>query len=64
MIKKELSGFLIRIGIDLLSHSLNCSTIGAKAFHGRVRDGAGWFNLAMDTECIRSSELGRIHSRS
>jgi hypothetical protein len=26
-----------------------CNSIGAKAFHGPVRDGKGWFHLAMDT---------------
>jgi hypothetical protein len=30
-----------RPGGDLLSHALRRSTIGAEAFHGRVRDGIG-----------------------
>ena len=30
-------------GDDLLSHALRRSTIGAEGFHGRVRDGIGWF---------------------
>ena len=30
-------------GGDLLSHALRRSTIGAEGFHGRVRDGIGWF---------------------
>ena len=32
-----------RLGGDLLSHVLRRSTIGAEAFHGRVRDGIGCF---------------------
>ena len=34
-------------GSDLLSHGLSHTTIGAGAFHFRVRDGIGWFPLAM-----------------
>jgi hypothetical protein len=30
-------------GGDLLFHVLRRSTIGAEGFHGRVRDGIGWF---------------------
>ncbi len=36
-------------GVDLLSHTVKCNIIGAEAFHGPVRDGKGWFHLAMDT---------------
>ena len=36
-------------GGDLLSRALRRSTIGAEGFHGRVRDGIGWFTLAMTT---------------
>jgi hypothetical protein len=36
----------INPGDDLLSHSLGCTTIGASAFHFRVRDGIGWFHSA------------------
>jgi hypothetical protein len=36
-------------GDDLLSHVLRQSTIGAKAFDGRVRDGIGSFHLARAT---------------
>ena len=32
-----------RPGDDLLSHALRRSTIGAEGFHGRVRNGIGWF---------------------
>ena len=38
-----------RPGSDLLSHALRRSTIGAKGFHGRVRDGIGWSTLAKTT---------------
>lgn len=33
-------------GDDLLSHGLGHTTIGAAAFHFRVRDGIGWFHSA------------------
>ena len=39
-----------RPGSDLLSHTLRCSTIGANRFHGRVRDGVGWFTDAITTK--------------
>ena len=39
-----------RFGGDLLSHTLRCSTIGAKALNGRVREGTGCFALAMTTK--------------
>ena len=32
---------------DLLSHGLSHTTIGAGAFHFRVRDGIGWDHTAM-----------------
>lgn len=34
-------------GGDLLLHGLGRTTIGAGAFHFRVRDGIGWFHAAM-----------------
>jgi hypothetical protein len=40
---------LCRPGDDLLSHVLRQSTIGAKAFDGRVRDGIGSDRLARAT---------------
>ena len=40
---------LSRPGGDLLSHVLRRSTIGAKAFDGRVRDGIGSGHLAEAT---------------
>lgn len=36
-------------GDDLLFHRLSDSTIGAGWFHGRVRDGIGWFTDAIAT---------------
>lgn len=36
-------------GDDLLFHRLSDSTIGAVWFHGRVRDGIGWFTDAIAT---------------
>ncbi len=36
-------------GGDLLSRTLRHSTLGAEAFHGRVRDGIGWGRLARAT---------------
>ena len=50
---------LDRPGGDLLFHTLRCSTIGAVAFHGRVRKGIGWFNDAITT---RSTKLRNIMS--
>ena len=35
---------------DLLLHGLSHTTIGAGAFHFRVRDGIGWFHTADVTE--------------
>ena len=42
--------YLSRIGDDLLSHSLSCSTIGATMLNFRVRDGIGCFIGAMITK--------------
>ena len=36
-------------GDDLLSHGKCHTTIGAYAFHFRVRDGIGWFHTAIVT---------------
>ncbi len=35
------------LGDDLLLHGLSHTTIGAGAFHFRVRDGIGWDHTAM-----------------
>jgi hypothetical protein len=49
-VRKRLLIDFIRFGSDLLSHTLGCSTIGATALNGRVRNGAGWFACAMTTK--------------
>jgi hypothetical protein len=42
------AGFSVEApGGDLLLHGLGHTTIGAGAFHFRVRDGIGWFHTAM-----------------
>lgn len=46
-------------GDDLLSHGLSHTTIGAGAFHFRVRNGIGWFHTAMVT---RERVEGRVLS--
>ena len=50
-----------RPGSDLLSHTLRCSTIGANRFHGRVRDGVGWFTDAITTRPSRHMKLKERH---
>ena len=45
----------------LLFHRLGDSTIGAVRFHGRVRDGIGWFTDAMATR-LWSQRAGRSAS--
>ncbi len=42
-----------RPGGDLLSHVLRRSTIGAGAFHGRVRDGIGCSHSAITTRSAK-----------
>ena len=53
---EEENSVLGRPGDDLLSHVLRQSTIGAKAFDGRVRDGIGSYHLAKAT---RPAKNGR-----
>lgn len=57
--QRGLWGFLYwGSGVDLLSRTVKCNIIGAEAFHGPVRDGKGWFHLAMDTRrkgCVTTS---------
>ena len=48
-------GKLTRFGSDLLSHVLRRSTIGAKALHGRARDGPGCVPLAMTNRLVPPS---------
>ena len=50
-----------RPGSDLLSHTLRCSTIGANRFHGRVRDGIGWYTDAITTRPSRHMKLKERH---
>ena len=38
----------------LLSREIHPTIIGAEAFHGPVRDGKGWFHLAMVVRLRRS----------
>ena len=53
---KEEVSVLGRPGDDLLSHVLRQSTIGAKAFDGRVRDGIGSYHLAKATRPAKNGE--------
>jgi hypothetical protein len=55
-IDKEEVSVLSRPGDDLLSHVLRQSTIGAKAFDGRVRDGIGSYHLAKATRPAKNGE--------
>ena len=50
-----------RPGSDLLSRALRQSTIGAEAFHDRVRDGIGCSHLAITTrsaKCMFETDHG------
>ena len=47
-----------RPGGVLLFHALRRSTIGAEGFHFRVRDGVGWFPLAMATRPAKPGNPG------
>ena len=44
-------------GGDLLFRALRQSTIGADAFHFRVRDGIGWDDAAITTRLAKSSKF-------
>src|ERR1700678_4067875 len=55
LLKRKFS-VLGRPGDDLLSHVLRQSTIGAKAFDGRVRDGIGSYHLAKATRPAKNGE--------
>ena len=58
ILKRKLGRFsvLCRPGDDLLSHVLRQSTIGAKAFDGRVRDGIGSDRLARATRPAKNGD--------
>ena len=43
---------LVKLGNDLLFHTLRCSTIGAEKFNGRVRDGIEFRPLAIITKLM------------
>jgi hypothetical protein len=49
-----------RPGSDLLSRVLRRSTIGAGAFHGRVRNGNGCGRPAMTTRSIKGNVLEKL----
>ena len=60
---------------DLLSHGLSHTTIGAGAFHFRVRDGIGWDHAAITAEqavqvarlrglCMGSWDVTRLDSHA
>lgn len=63
--KHCLRGFkIIKAGSVLLSHGNSHTIIGAERFHFRVRNGIGWFPLAMAasqtftlTGCIHSAPV-------
>ncbi len=57
-VKRKVFSVLCRPGGDLLSHVLRQSTIGAKAFDGRVRDGIGSDRLARATRPAKNG-IGR-----
>jgi hypothetical protein len=48
-----------RPGSDLLSHISGCSTIGAGAFNGRVRNGIGFGHSAITTEPAKDGWMKR-----
>ena len=45
-----------RSGSDLLSRALRQSTIGAKGFNSRVRNGIGWDTFAITTGSSKHSK--------
>ena len=55
-------GFLDKApGSDLLSHGLSHTTIGAGAFHFRVRDGIGWYHAAVSArEAVEAGAVLRL----
>ena len=61
---KEKHSALSRPGDDLLSQVLRHSTIGAKAFDGRVRDGIGSNHLAKATRPAKGRNEAKLESSS
>ena len=57
--RREIQEFLTRLGDDLLSHTLRCSTIGAAVLNDQVRDGTGCFTRAMFTKPRKKLGLPR-----
>ena len=49
-----------RPGSDLLSRVLRQSTIGAGAFHGRVRNGTGCSHPAITTRSAKNNEYEKL----
>src|SRR5271157_4200732 len=63
-VKRKAFSVLCRPGGDLLSHVLRQSTIGAKAFDGRVRDGIGSDRLARATRPAKNGSSDGDGDRS
>ena len=55
-------GFDKAPGSDLLLHGLSHTTIGAGAFHCRVRDGIGWYHAAVSAR--EAVEVGAVLRRT
>ena len=54
-------GAVRRSGDDLLSRVLRQSTISAKRFNGRVRNGIGWDTLAITTRSSNRAHIRKIN---
>src|SRR5580698_4574355 len=63
-LRKEVVSALRRPGGDLLSQVLRHSTIGAKAFDGRVRDGIGSKHLAKATRPAKGRNEAKLEFSS
>ena len=51
------------LGDDLLSHGLGHTTIGAGAFHFRVREGIGWDHTAVVAKDKGEPRIARARMR-
>ena len=58
----KLNSVLGKPGDDLLSRALRHSTIGAGAFHGRVRDGIGCSRSAKITRPAKGGVKSGLHA--